>query len=90
MDGLYKGQLTTDDLNQIQQLWKERIPTGFDKYSSPLAGAKSVLKEITEETEPTLFIKERLMREPKVAEQLGTLGGGYVDKAWMLRCFSSI
>ena len=77
IDGLYKGQLTVDDLNQIQQLWKERIPTGFEMHSSPLPGAKSTLKDITDDVEPTAFLKDKLML-PKVSEQLGTLGGGYV------------
>ena len=78
IDDLYKGQLTSDQLNQIQQLLKERIPTGFNQHSSELPGTKSTLDEISDEVEPTHFLKDLLM-QPTPAKQLGTLGGGYVD-----------
>lgn len=65
-------------MNQIQKLWKEWIPTGFEMHRSPLPGAKSTLKDITDDVEPTAFLKDKLML-PKVSEQLGTLGGGYVE-----------
>lgn len=75
IDGLYKSQLTNDDLNQMQQLIKERIPTGFQQYQSALPGSMQVIDEITADVGPTKFLEEKLLL-PKVKDQLGTLGGG--------------
>lgn len=75
IDGLFKHQLKPDDMNQIQQLLKEQIPTGFNDHASILAGTVQVLDEITSEVEPTKYLSEKLLGT-KVGRQLGTLGGG--------------
>jgi len=75
IDGLYKEQLKPDDMNQIQQLIKEQIPTGFNQHQSTLSGTRQVIDEITAEVEPTKFLGEQLLL-PRVTDQLGTLGGG--------------
>lgn len=75
IDGLYKWDLKPDDLNQIQQELKEKIPTGFNMHQKTQPGAMQVLDEITEEVGPTEFLKEQLLL-PRVTDQLGTLGGG--------------
>ena len=77
IDDLFQTQLSADDLNQIQQWIKQRIPTGFNQHTSALPGSRAVLDEITQTVEPTNYIKNQLVL-PKVSEQLGTLGGGYV------------
>lgn len=75
IEGLYQDQLTNDDKNTIQQLFKERIPTGFGLYDTPLPGTKQVLDRIAAEVEPTKVLKEMLSEETPY-RQLGTLGGG--------------
>lgn len=75
IDGLYKNQLTNDQMNEIQRLIKEQIPTGFEQHRKTLEGTHEVLTQITDEVEPTQYLKDQLM-EPRVADQLGTLGGG--------------
>lgn len=75
IEGLYKDDLTDRKKVEIQQLIKERIPTGFSQHRKSLEGSKAVLDEITGEFEPSEFLLGRLAT-PKVADQLGTLGGG--------------
>ena len=75
IDGLYKNQLTNDQMNEIQRLIKEQIPTGFEQHRKTLEGTREVLTQITDEVEPTQYLKDQLL-EPRVADQLGTLGGG--------------
>ena len=75
IDGLYKNQLTNDKMNEIQRLLKEQIPTGFEQHRKTLDGTREVLSKITDEVEPTQYLKDQLL-EPRVADQLGTLGGG--------------
>jgi len=76
MEGLYKSDLRPEDLLQIQQLLKERIPTSFDSHPESLSWAARTLKDISAECPPTLYLEERLARESRIAKQLGTLGGG--------------
>lgn len=76
IDGLNKDALTNDDKNRIQQLLKERIPTGAESYYRPLPGTKAKLEKIAEEVEPTNLLKGMLGQESKAETQLGTLGGG--------------
>ena len=73
--GLFKHQLKPDDMNQIQQLLKEQIPTGKNQHNSILTGTPRVIEEITGEVGPTKFLREKLLSD-KVGKQLGTLGGG--------------
>lgn len=75
IDGLYKDNLSEEQKVRIQQLLKERIPTGFSQHRTTLDGTKQVLDEITEIVEPTDYLKEQLLL-PRVTDQLGTLGGG--------------
>lgn len=75
IDGLYKHQLTPDNLHKIQQLIKERIPTGAKQHAKTLPGTKQVIDEITADVGPTQYLREQLLL-PKVNDQLGTLGGG--------------
>ena len=72
---LYRHQLTADKKNAIFQRIKESIPTGFAKHNNMLPGAKDVLDEMTEELQPTDYVKDQLLL-PRVTNQLGTLGGG--------------
>uniref|UniRef100_A0A6U3ETS2 3'-phosphate/5'-hydroxy nucleic acid ligase n=1 Tax=Entomoneis paludosa TaxID=265537 RepID=A0A6U3ETS2_9STRA len=76
IDGLYKDDLTNDQKNQIQQLLKERIPTGFESYQTPLAGTVKTLDKIVDQVEPTNVLKDILVKSDKAKNQLGTLGGG--------------
>lgn len=75
IDGLYKDDLTQQNLVNIQRALKQRIPTGFDQHAKMLKGVKETIEKITEECEPTDYIKQQLTN-PKVTDQLGTLGGG--------------
>lgn len=73
--GLEKSNLSNSKKVQIQELLKERIPTGFSQHRSTLDGTKQVLDEITSRVEPTDYLKQQLLL-PRVTDQLGTLGGG--------------
>jgi len=72
---LYRQQLTASQKVDIFQRIKERIPTGFAKHNGMLPEAKDVLDKITEELQPTEYVKDQLLL-PRVTDQLGTLGGG--------------
>ena len=74
-DDLYKDDLPNDAKNDIQQLLKERIPTGSNWYKSPLQGTKERLDKIEAEVEPTPFLRS-ILTEDRTMNQLGTLGGG--------------
>lgn len=73
--GLYKDELSHSQKLKLQALFKERIPTGFNQHSKMLPNTRSVLQKITDEVEPTDYVKEQLLL-PRVTDQLGTLGGG--------------
>lgn len=75
MEGLYSHDLTHSQKVQIQQLLKERIPTGFNQHRRKLPKTARVLEEITETLKPTEFVLGKLLSD-KVQNQLGTLGGG--------------
>lgn len=75
IDGLFKRDLEKGDLIRMQQMIKERIPTGFNQHRKKLSGTKEVIDIITAEAEPTEYLKEQLTL-PRVTDQLGTLGGG--------------
>lgn len=75
IEGLHKHHLKPDDLRRMQQMMKERIPTGFDQHRKTLAGTTAVIDQITQEGNPTSFLKSQLTL-PRVTDQLGTLGGG--------------
>jgi hypothetical protein len=53
IEGLYKWDLTNDDKNQIQQLLKDRIPTGPHSYDTPLPGTNELLDQLEGEIGPT-------------------------------------
>ncbi|KAK9903997.1 hypothetical protein WJX75_002148 [Coccomyxa subellipsoidea] len=74
-DGLYKDSLSKKELRKIQQLIKERIPTGFDMHKTPLQGAQETIQDISNKTAPSRYLEES-MTAPKVLKQLGSLGGG--------------
>jgi len=76
IEGLYKDDLSPDDMRQIQQLLKERIPTSFDSHSESLSWAQQTLKDISNECNPTPYLERRIAEESRIAKQLGTLGGG--------------
>ena len=73
--GLYKQELSDSQKVEIQQLLKERIPTGFSQHRTTLDGSREVLDEITARVEPTDYLVQQLLL-PRVTDQLGTLGGG--------------
>jgi tRNA-splicing ligase RtcB len=73
--GLYKDDLTHAQKTQIQQMIKERIPTGFNQHRQPLETTKGVLEHMTEESPPTQHLKSQI-NMARVKNQLGTLGGG--------------
>lgn len=75
IQGLYQHCLGHTEKLRIQQLLKERIPTGFNQHKTKLPTTNKMLEEITETYRPTDFVKRRLSSE-KVQNQLGTLGGG--------------
>ena len=72
---LYKHQLTSSQKVDIFNRLKESIPTGFAKHKQSLPETRDVLEQITEELQPTNYVKEQLTL-PRVTDQLGTLGGG--------------
>lgn len=76
IDGLYKDDLTNDQKNQMQQLLKERIPTGFESYQQPLKGTIKTLDKMVDQVEPTNVLKDMIHKSDKARNQLGTLGGG--------------
>lgn len=75
INNLFRRDLTDAHKNAIQQKLKERIPTGFSQHRTSLKGTQRILDQITAAVEPTHYLKEQL-RLPRVADQLGTLGGG--------------
>jgi tRNA-splicing ligase RtcB (3'-phosphate/5'-hydroxy nucleic acid ligase) len=90
--GLYKNDLTDAEKSKIQQLIKERVPTGFTQHKNTLKGTKEILDEITGVVQPTDYLKQQLLL-PRVTDQLGTLGGGnhfievlYCDKSEQVWC----
>ena len=76
IDNLYHWQLSLDDKIRIQKRLKQRIPTGFKARRKWVTGAVQVLEELTDELEPSEFLRNELVRLPKAQSQLGTLGGG--------------
>jgi tRNA-splicing ligase RtcB (3'-phosphate/5'-hydroxy nucleic acid ligase) len=92
IDGLYRHDLSDAQKSRIQQLIKERIPTGFTQHKHTLIGTKAILDEITATVQPTEYLKEQLLL-PRVTDQLGTLGGGnhfievvYCDQSEQVWC----
>lgn len=75
IQNLYKKDLDAKQLHKIQQLIKERIPTGFSQHRKTLKGTHRVIEEITETIHPSEYLKNQLLL-PRVTDQLGTLGGG--------------
>ena len=75
IDNLFRRDLTDAQKNEIQLRIKERIPTGFNRHRAPLKHTLPTLDEITAALNPTEHLRAQL-REPRVTEQLGTLGGG--------------
>jgi tRNA-splicing ligase RtcB (3'-phosphate/5'-hydroxy nucleic acid ligase) len=75
LKGLYKQDLTQVHKVDIQRRIKEGIPTGFGQHRQTLPGTQTTLERITEELQPTTFVKSQV-RLPRVTDQLGTLGGG--------------
>lgn len=76
IEGLYKDDLSDEDLRRLQSLIKARIPTSFDSHDAQLPWAKATLKDITREHHPTDYLAKRIEKESKIGLQLGTLGGG--------------
>lgn len=76
IEGLFKDDLSPQDLRRIQRLLKDRIPTSFDSHDESLSWAQQTLKDISRECPPTRYLQERLAKEPRIAKQLGSLGGG--------------
>lgn len=50
--------------------------TGFNEHKGPLPGARVALDEISHEKPPTRRLESVFRRKAKIANQLGTLGGG--------------
>ena len=75
INDLYKHKLSDSQRVQIFERLKERVPTGFAKHRQMLPETRQVLEKITEELQPTDYVKEQLLL-PRVTGQLGTLGGG--------------
>lgn len=50
--------------------------TGFNEHRGPLPGARQALDEISHEKPPTRRLENVFRKKPKIANQLGTLGGG--------------
>ncbi|EIE20289.1 UPF0027-domain-containing protein [Coccomyxa subellipsoidea C-169] len=74
-DGINKDSLSKKQLRKMQELIKERVPTGFDMHKIPLHGAQETIDDISNKRAPSKFVEES-MSAPKVLKQLGTLGGG--------------
>ena len=75
MHALVRNDLTNSQKNEIQYQIQQRIPTGFHQHRQPLPRTLQILDEISETCPPTDYLLAQL-REPRVTEQLGTLGGG--------------
>jgi RNA-splicing ligase RtcB len=48
---------------------------GFAEHKEPLIGARHTLEDISSRRTPSKYL-ERALEAPKVAKQLGSLGGG--------------
>ena len=47
IEGLYKDDLSEEDLRKMQSLIKARIPTSFDSHAEHLPWARETLKDIS-------------------------------------------
>lgn len=59
--------------------WKRHaigFMAGFNEHRSPLMGARQALDEISHEKTPTKRLENVFRNKPKIANQIGTLGGG--------------
>jgi tRNA-splicing ligase RtcB len=74
--GLFKDDLSREQLESIQRKIKQRIPTGFDQHKKALPKTQEILARISEEHPPSKWLLNQLGTNVKPAEQLGTLGGG--------------
>lgn len=90
--GLHKDDLTLTQMKKIQQEIKRRIPVGivlifevflknglvlgFNSHADPLKGAIEALDEISDLKTPTKRLESEFRNRRKIANQLGTLGGG--------------
>ena len=59
-DDTYKHKLSDSQKIQILERLKERVPTGFAKHRQMLPETQQVLEKITEELQPTDYVKEHL------------------------------
>eukprot|EP00898_Chlorokybus_atmophyticus_P005653 jgi/Chlat1/6089/Chrsp40S05682 len=76
-DDLMKADGTpSKELLKMQKLIKERVPTGFNEHEHSPPDAQQALRRITREHEPSPWLKNEIESQPKVAKQIGTLGGG--------------
>jgi tRNA-splicing ligase RtcB (3'-phosphate/5'-hydroxy nucleic acid ligase) len=75
IEGLYRENVTDAQKSQIQQLIKQRIPTGFNQHQCTLPGTQRILDQISAESPPSLYLEQQLLL-PRVTDQLGSLGGG--------------
>eukprot|EP00884_Botryococcus_braunii_P001854 jgi/Botrbrau1/1166/Bobra.0162s0054.1 len=72
---LQKEELSLKQLQRLQALIKDHIPTGFKEHSRPLKKARETLDLISSRAGPTPRLQKAAAVD-KVAKQLGTLGGG--------------
>eukprot|EP00210_Caulerpa_lentillifera_P001218 g1174.t1 len=73
---LHKDDLTLTQLQKMQRAIKKRIPVGFNSHNTPLDGALEALDEISHIKIPTKRLESEFRNRKKIANQLGTLGGG--------------
>eukprot|EP01024_Parvocaulis_polyphysoides_P049321 TRINITY_DN4769_c0_g3_i2.p2 TRINITY_DN4769_c0_g3~~TRINITY_DN4769_c0_g3_i2.p2 ORF type:complete len:485 (-),score=37.53 TRINITY_DN4769_c0_g3_i2:315-1643(-) len=76
LNNLFKDDVPLEQLKQIQQLIKRRIPTGFNQHKKPLANTLQVLDDISNKHTPTKWLENQIATNVKVGAQIGTLGGG--------------
>ncbi|GMH40104.1 hypothetical protein BSKO_08008 [Bryopsis sp. KO-2023] len=90
---LTKHDVTRQQLERMQKMLKMRVPVGFNQHRTPLPGAKHALEEISQLKPPTKRLESVFRKNPKIANQLGTLGGGNhflevvydeLDRVWVM------
>ena len=66
IEGLYKDDLSDEDLHRLQSLIKARIPTSFDSHDAQLPWAKETLKDITSSLALNVAAEEKTHRTDTV------------------------
>lgn len=76
LEGVRKQDFSREDLLEIQKRIKRRIPTGFSQHAVALNHSQQTIDQVCGQHEPSKWLQNEIKSNPKVLDQLGTLGGG--------------